>query len=687
MSTSPSWRELAKQQELNNIPKMVSHNLDSNLPGRLNKYDTNLSQTDLNKSGLNHSHISKELVDGNFYNSKSINSTFNHYNQKSEFDIMLNSKMHHSFSNDLRNNSTKYTPKVLYYNNTTSIDGTYINALNNTNNNSFQQNLTIPNISPNLNKANYKNAATNFVSQNEETDKSSKAETSLLSKYLNAKLTGIHSINTAMTSLDIYNNENSLLNDLGSTSLSFADLKLKPPILRAVYDYGFHKPSKIQEMTLPIMLPTSFTLENNRKEDIKSYEQDINVNSENQFKGKDVIAQSQSGTGKTAAFVIAALSRIDLNLPLPQVICLSPTFELALQTYQVFLSLGMYMGGLKIGKALKGSGRQNNIYKQNSCLDGFDNGYKVGDGNTKTSVSENIYPISECHVIVGTPGTVYNMIKSRALPTNNVRVFILDEADVMLDIQGLSDTSIRINKSLSVKACQRLLFSATYDDEVMTFAKSILPNAKVFSLPPPALVLSNVAQFYLPCPNGFSDKLNFLVSLYGSLPIGQSLVFCDTRVQASRLAHFLNKEAGFPASLLSAELDVDQRAAVIEGFRSGRERLLVATNVLARGIDVNQVNLVLNFDIPRLGGTKARSSSSFELKADVETYLHRIGRCGRMGKKGLALNLVEPDQLPLLKQIEKRLNIIIPELDPDKLLGAEADEFESILETSHQKDK
>ncbi|XP_065314532.1 ATP-dependent RNA helicase DDX25-like isoform X2 [Gordionus sp. m RMFG-2023] len=632
MSTSPSWRELAKQQELNNIPKMVSHNLDSNLPGRLNKYDTNLSQTDLNKSGLNHSHISKELVDGNFYNSKSINSTFNHYNQKSEFDIMLNSKMHHSFSNDLRNNSTKYTPKVLYYNNTTSIDGTYINALNNTNNNSFQQNLTIPNISPNLNKANYKNAATNFVSQNEETDKSSKAETSLLSKYLNAKLTGIHSINTAMTSLDIYNNENSLLNDLGSTSLSFADLKLKPPILRAVYDYGFHKPSKIQEMTLPIMLPTSFTLENNRKEDIKSYEQDINVNSENQFKGKDVIAQSQSGTGKTAAFVIAALSRIDLNLPLPQVICLSPTFELALQTYQ-------------------------------------------------------IYPISECHVIVGTPGTVYNMIKSRALPTNNVRVFILDEADVMLDIQGLSDTSIRINKSLSVKACQRLLFSATYDDEVMTFAKSILPNAKVFSLPPPALVLSNVAQFYLPCPNGFSDKLNFLVSLYGSLPIGQSLVFCDTRVQASRLAHFLNKEAGFPASLLSAELDVDQRAAVIEGFRSGRERLLVATNVLARGIDVNQVNLVLNFDIPRLGGTKARSSSSFELKADVETYLHRIGRCGRMGKKGLALNLVEPDQLPLLKQIEKRLNIIIPELDPDKLLGAEADEFESILETSHQKDK
>ncbi|PSN33637.1 DEAD-box helicase Dbp80 [Blattella germanica] len=355
---------------------------------------------------------------------------------------------------------------------------------------------------------------------------------------------------------------------------SFEALHLQPSLLKGVYALGFNAPSKIQETALPTLLADP---------------------------PQNMIAQSQSGTGKTAAFVLAMLSRVDPTKDHPQVLCLSPTYELAIQTGEVAAKMAQFCPEIKIRFAVRGE--------------------EIPRG---TKLKE--------HIIIGTPGKVVDWgVKYRFFDLGKITVFVLDEADVMIATQGHQDQSFRIHKLLPRK-CQMMFFSATYEHDVMEFAEGIVSNPVIIRLKREEESLSNIKQYY-------------------------------TRKTASWLAERMSRE-GHAVALLSGDLTVEQRIAVLDRFRDGKEKVLITTNVLARGIDVEQVTIVVNFDLP----------VDLQRKADCETYLHRIGRTGRFGKAGLAINLVDgPDTFAVLKQIEDHFGKKIQQLDAE-----DVDEIEKL---------
>ncbi|XP_066911932.1 ATP-dependent RNA helicase DDX19A-like [Clytia hemisphaerica] len=354
---------------------------------------------------------------------------------------------------------------------------------------------------------------------------------------------------------------------------SFEELRLNEKLLQGVYGMGFNKPSKIQETALPMLLADP---------------------------PNNMIAQSQSGTGKTAAFVLAMLSRVDKTKPYPQALCLSPTFELANQTGSVLEKMGKFLieDGLKVAYALRG----NRLEKGSKC---------------------------DAQIIIGTPGSLLDWImRHRFFDPKKINIFVLDEADVMISQQGHQDQSIRIKKALNPSA-QLLLFSATYEASVMNFAQNIVNDAVIIRLRREEESLDNIKQFYVKCDTAES-KYEALANLYGSLTIGQTMVFCHTKKAVNWLSEKLSKD-GHAVALLTGELEIEQRLAVLNRFRDGKEKVLITTNVAARGIDVEQVTIVINYDIP----------INHMQQPDFETYLHRIGRTGRFGKKGLAINFVD----------------------------------------------
>jgi len=387
---------------------------------------------------------------------------------------------------------------------------------------------------------------------------------------------------------------------------TFEALNLSPNLLKGVYAMGFNAPSKIQETALPTLLADP---------------------------PQNMIAQSQSGTGKTAAFVLAMLSRVDTSHQYPQVLCLSPTYELALQTGEVASKMSQFCNDLTIRFATRGE--------------------DLPRGTTITD-----------HIIIGTPGKVLDWsIKFRFFDLKKVTVFVLDEADVMIATQGHQDQSIRIHKNLST-ACQMLLFSATYDQAVMDFAENIVSNPVTIKLRREEESINNIKQYYVNCDTP-EAKYRSIANIYGVITIGQAMIFCHTRKTASWLVDKMTKE-GHAVALLSGELSTDQRIAVLDRFRDGLEKILITTNVLSRGIDVEQVTIVVNFDLP----------VDVNGKADCETYLHRIGRTGRFGKSGLAINLVDgPKAMTILKEIERHFGKDIKKLDAE-----DVDEIEKLAQ-------
>lgn len=375
----------------------------------------------------------------------------------------------------------------------------------------------------------------------------------------------------------------------------FEELNLPKELLSGVYEMGFNKPSKIQETALPLLLANP---------------------------PENMIAQSQSGTGKTAAFVLTMLSRVKIEEKYPQCLCLSPTYELALQTGKVLEEMGKNITGLSVTYAVR---------------------------NNRVRRGDRI----SAHIVIGTPGTTQDWIRNRAFDPAKVSVFVLDEADVMIATQGFQDTSIRVQKLLS-KTCQILLFSATYDEVVMKFARKIVPEPNIIQLRREEETLDNIKQYFATC--GSKDKkFEALTNIYGVLSVGQAIIFCATRRMAKWLAQKMCSE-GFVVALLSGELDVEQRANILRRFKEAKERVLVTTNVCSRGIDVEQVTLVVNFDMPV--DTQGR--------ADCETYLHRIGRTGRFGKSGIAINFISQERdLAVLTEIEKHFGIKIQNLNTD----------------------
>ncbi|NXF40509.1 DDX25 helicase, partial [Nyctibius bracteatus] len=411
------------------------------------------------------------------------------------------------------------------------------------------------------------------------------AETSLLNKLIRTSL-----VESSHTVEILQRDPNSPLFSVKT----FEELPLKKELLQGIYMMGFNRPSKIQETALPIMLA---------------------------YPPQNLIAQSQSGTGKTAAFVLAMLSRVNAAEKYPQCLCLAPTYELALQIGHVLEAVGRFCADIQVTYAIRGN--------------------RVPRG---TVLKEQI--------VIGTPGTTLDWcFKLRVVDVKKIHMLVLDEADIMMDMQGLSCQSIRIQR----RSCQMLLFSATFKETVRAFAIQTISNPIVIKLREEELTLSNIRQYFFVCKSR-EEKYRALCNIYGSITIGQAMIFCQTRRSADWLAVTMSKD-GHQVGILTAELLVAQRANVIQRFREGKEKVLIATNVCARGIDVQQVTIVVNFSLP----------TTQQSQPDYETYLHRIGRAGRFGKRGIAFSMVEEEDVRLIRMIENHFQTKIKQLEPDDM--------------------
>lgn len=429
-----------------------------------------------------------------------------------------------------------------------------------------------------------------------EGDKIDQAEQSLLNKLIRHTL--VRNRNTVEV---LQRDPNSPLFSVKT----FQELRLKEELLNGIIGMGFNRPSRIQENALPMMLAQP---------------------------PQNLIAQSQSGTGKTAAFSLAMLSHVKQENKWTQCLCIAPTYELALQIGQVIEQMGKFYSEVKLAYAIRGNRPPRGV-------------------------------LLEEQIVIGTPGTVLDWcMKLKVIDPKKISVFVLDEADVMIATQGHQDQSIRIHRQLS-EDCQMLLFSATFEDSVWKFAERVVPDPNIIKLKREEETLDTIKQFFVVCSQS-EDKFRALCNLYACLTIAQAMIFCHTRRNAAWLASKLNEE-GHQVALLSGELTVEQRAAVIERFRNGNEKVLVTTNVCSRGIDVEQVSMVVNFDLPM----------DLDGNADNETYLHRIGRTGRFGKRGFAVNMVDSEySMDLLRQIELHFQRKIIRLDTDNL-----EEMEKLL--------
>ncbi|KAF9335952.1 translation initiation factor eIF4A [Podila minutissima] len=356
---------------------------------------------------------------------------------------------------------------------------------------------------------------------------------------------------------------------------NFDNMNLSPELLRGIYAYGFERPSSIQQRAiLPVV------------------------------KGHDVIAQAQSGTGKTATFSISALQKLDLSNPQCQALILAPTRELAQQIQKVVIALGDFM---KV--------------TCHACIGG-------------TNVREDMKILGDgAQVVVGTPGRVFDMINRGALKTDHMKMFILDEADEMLS-RGFKDQIYDVFQRLP-PSTQVVLLSATMPTEVMEVTTKFMRDPIRILVKKDELTLEGIKQFYVAVEKE-EWKLDTLCDLYETVTITQAVIFCNTRRKVDWLTEKLTARE-FTVSAMHGDMEQGQREVIMKEFRSGSSRVLIATDLLARGIDVQQVSLVINYDIP----------------ANKENYIHRIGRGGRFGRKGVAINFITADDTRMLREIEQ----------------------------------
>ena len=369
---------------------------------------------------------------------------------------------------------------------------------------------------------------------------------------------------------------------------SFEDMDLNDELVRGIYSYGFEKPSKIQQIAI---VPMS--------------------------KNNDILAQSQSGTGKTGAFTIGSLSVIDTSIKAPQVLVICPTRELSQQTERVVTALGTYMK-IKVLSATGGNRLQ-------------------GDINTLRAGAQ---------FVVGTPGRIYDLIRRGDLLVEYMKYVILDEADQMLE-DLFADQIKAILDSHFPNSTRLALFSATMPSNVIDIAENYLSNPVRILLPPDEVTLKGIKQYYVDIERE-EWKLPVLLDLYQQIAVNQALIYVNKRQKAEWLAKQLASH-GFTLEYIHGEMEVGDRKKRMDDFRSGNVRVLISTDLLARGIDVQQVSLVVNYELP----------------VQRENYIHRIGRSGRYGKKGVAINLGCGEEKGNLKEIEKHYSTVIDELPED----------------------
>ena len=368
----------------------------------------------------------------------------------------------------------------------------------------------------------------------------------------------------------------------------FDKMELPEALLRGIYAYGFQRPSDIQSKGI---LPMK--------------------------QGRDLIAQARSGTGKTGTFCIGSMSKINPELKKVQVLAIVHTRELAQQIRNVASALGEYMG-ISVYSATGG-----------------------------TPIREDLKAIERgVHFIVGTPGRIYDLITRRALSRDMIRVLVLDEADQMLE-DRFKEQVICILEQGFPQDCQIALFSATMPTEVAEFAEKILKNPVRILVPPEEVTLDGIKQYFVEVDRD-DWKYDVLCDLYKQLTINQALIYCNKRHKAEWLAEKMQQE-GFPISFIHGEMDPEERSRRMKEFRAGQARIMISTDLLARGIDVQQVSVVINYELP----------------TQQENYIHRIGRSGRYGRKGTAINLITTEEKRMLDTIRNHYATQIVALPED----------------------
>lgn len=370
---------------------------------------------------------------------------------------------------------------------------------------------------------------------------------------------------------------------------SFEDMDLPDTLLRGVFGFGFEKPSEIQKRgIMPIK------------------------------QGRDVLAQAQSGTGKTGTFTIGSLCRIDPSLAAVQVLVLVPTHELAEQICNVATKIGGYLG-VKAHYAVGGKPRRGDIQA-----------IKSG-----------------CHFLVGTPGRIYDLCYSGILDRSNIRVLIMDEADQMLE-DRFQEQVMEILKLGFPDQTRVCLFSATMPPEIVKFTDGILHDPVRILIASSQVPLGGIKQYYVPLEHE-EWKFDVLCDIYSQLQINQAIIYCNKRQRAEWLAMKM-KEAKFTLECIHGEMNEESRKQRMEDFRTGKVRVLISTDLLARGIDVQQVSLVINFELP----------------TDVSNYIHRIGRAGRYGRKGVTINLISENEARQKQELEQYWSTVM-EMLPNNL--------------------
>ena len=370
---------------------------------------------------------------------------------------------------------------------------------------------------------------------------------------------------------------------------SWDDLEIDPNLLRGIYAYGFEKPSPIQQKAIkPLILK------------------------------KDIVAQAQSGTGKTATFTIGALANVDITDNSTQILVLSPTKELTTQTGKVFAGLGSMLEGLRVKTVYGGSAFEDN-----------------------SSFSNKNVP----HVICGCPGRVYDMMRRDKINSRKIKLVIFDEADEMLS-SGFKEQVYNIFQNFSANI-QVALFSATMPDGIDTIISKIMRDPVKITVKREALTLEGIKQYYVAIDDDH-QKYATLKDLFSYLSISQCIIYCNSIKRVQDLYEAM-KDDEFPVCRIHGNMEKTDRESAFNDFKSGGSRVLISSNVTARGIDIQQVSIVINFDLPKC----------------VHTYLHRIGRSGRWGRKGVGINFITRRDVAKIKTIEQHYSTQISEMPAD----------------------
>lgn len=360
-------------------------------------------------------------------------------------------------------------------------------------------------------------------------------------------------------------------------------------ILRGLHSYGFEQPSNIQKKTIPWIAV-----------------------------GRDVIGQARSGTGKTGAFCVGALSRVDFTLNETQAIVMAPTHELARQHENVCKSIGNYC---KVRTHLLIGGTP------------IDNDKNVLTGEEKP------------HVIFACPGRLHDMLRRGYLSPKNISILCLDEADELLS-SCFKDQLYHIIQFMNSNM-QIAIFSATMPEEVKELTKRFMHSPHTIYMEKEKLAVEAITQFYIGVDTD-QQKFEVIKEIFSGVTISQTIIYCNSVKRVQDLTDALKQE-GFPVSCIHSNFTEEEREKIIKEFAMGKSRVLVSSDITARGIDIPQVNIVLNFDLCKC----------------KHKYLHRIGRSGRWGRKGVAINFITRRDQSIVREIENHYNIKIQPFPSD----------------------